>query len=156
VTDRPLNTEAANRTAILREAADAVDATPYPSGFTAGFDKGARWATALLRQMPDEAQQPKTGRRRLTPNEHSAAWHAVEGSAGEEGADAGTILRAVLERLGIDAPDEYERPVVGEQQAEREPCGEGHCRCYGTGTEHADCACGCDCPRDDDGQLIDD
>jgi hypothetical protein len=37
-----------------------------------------------------------------------------------------------------------------------EPCGEGHCRCDGTGSEHADCACGCDCPRDEGGQLIDD
>lgn len=156
MTDLPLNTEAANRTAILREAADTVDATPYPSGFTAGFDKGARWATGLLRQMPDEAQQLKTERRRLTPNEHSAAWHAIEGSAGEEGADAGTILHAVLDRLGIDAPDEYAREAGEQQQAEREPCGEGHCHCYGAGAEHADCACGCDCPRDDDGQLIDD
>ena len=33
----------------------------------------------------------------------------------------------------------------------REPCGEGMCRCYGTGPDHADCACGCDCPRDGDG-----
>lgn len=39
---------------------------------------------------------------------------------------------------------------------DREPCGEGHCRCYGVGPEHANCACGCDCPRDEDGQLIDD
>lgn len=42
-------------------------------------------------------------------------------------------------------------PVEG-----REPCGEGHCRCCGVGPEHADCACSCDCPRDEDGQLIDD
>ncbi|HET6636813.1 MAG TPA: hypothetical protein VFH77_17490 [Streptomyces sp.] len=37
----------------------------------------------------------------------------------------------------------------------REPCGESMCRCYGSGPEHADCACGCDCPRDADGQLVD-
>lgn len=43
-------------------------------------------------------------RRILTPNEYSAAWHAVEGSAGEEGADPGTVLHAVLNRLGIDTP----------------------------------------------------
>lgn len=27
------------------------------------------------------------------------------------------------------------------------PCGESGCLCYGVGEEHADCACGCDCPR---------
>jgi hypothetical protein len=27
------------------------------------------------------------------------------------------------------------------------PCGESGCICYGVGEEHADCACGCDCPR---------
>ncbi|NUS13450.1 MAG: hypothetical protein HOY69_18950 [Streptomyces sp.] len=39
--------------------------------------------------------------RTLTPGEYNAAWHAVEGSAGEEGADPGTVLHAVLDRLGI-------------------------------------------------------
>lgn len=29
-------------------------------------------------------------------------------------------------------------------------CGENSCYCYGLGPEHADCACGCDCPRCDD------
>jgi hypothetical protein len=37
---------------------------------------------------------------------------------------------------------------------DRQPCGEGHCICYGVGPDHAECACGCDCPRDIDGQLI--
>jgi hypothetical protein len=37
---------------------------------------------------------------------------------------------------------------------ENQPCGEGHCICYGVGPDHADCACGCDCPRDEYGQLI--
>jgi len=27
------------------------------------------------------------------------------------------------------------------------PCGESGCYCHGAGPEHADCACGCDCPR---------
>jgi hypothetical protein len=36
------------------------------------------------------------------------------------------------------------------------PCGESGCLCYGTGEEHADCACGCDCPRDPEtGELLD-
>ncbi|WP_393075156.1 hypothetical protein [Streptomyces sp. LN704] len=42
--------------------------------------------------------------RSLTENEYSAAWHAVEGAAGEEGADPGTVLHAVLDRLGITVP----------------------------------------------------
>jgi hypothetical protein len=45
-------------------------------------------------------------RRVLTPAEHSAAWHAIEGAAGEEGADPGTVLAAVLAALHIDAPTE--------------------------------------------------
>lgn len=40
----------------------------------------------------------------LTPLEHHAAWHAVEGAAGEEGADPQTILNAVLRVLKIAAP----------------------------------------------------
>jgi len=37
-----------------------------------------------------------------------------------------------------------------------EPCGESGCLCYGTGEDHADCACGCDCPRCHEcGQLTD-
>jgi hypothetical protein len=30
---------------------------------------------------------------------------------------------------------------------EPQGCGESGCLCYGTGEEHGDCACGCDCPR---------
>lgn len=50
-----------------------------------------------------EARKIET-RRRLTQIEYSAAWHAVEGAAGEEGSDPATVLHAVLERLGIDTP----------------------------------------------------
>lgn len=32
------------------------------------------------------------------------------------------------------------------------PCGESGCLCYGVGEEHADHACGCDCPREEDDQ----
>lgn len=35
---------------------------------------------------------------------------------------------------------------------DREPCGEGMCRCDHYGEQHG--PCGCDCPRDDYGQLI--
>ena len=47
--------------------------------------------------------------------------------------------------------------LINSEDAEdddREPCGESGCICYGSGPDHADCACGCDCPRDDYGQLI--
>lgn len=59
---------------------------------------------------PDTATRAPTGRtgdprRTLTPNEYDAAWHAVEGAAGEEGADPGTVLHAVLDRLGIEWQD---------------------------------------------------
>ncbi|MEU9354950.1 hypothetical protein AB0D65_29145 [Streptomyces griseoloalbus] len=40
----------------------------------------------------------------LTPTEHDRAWHAIEGAAGEPGADPGTILRAVLGALQILPP----------------------------------------------------
>jgi hypothetical protein len=48
--------------------------------------------------------------RQLTESEYSSAWHAVEGAAGEDGADPGTILHAVLNRLGIALPDTPARP----------------------------------------------
>lgn len=41
-----------------------------------------------------------------------------------------------------------ESPATDTEEIEqREPCGESGCICYGVGAEHADCACGCDCPR---------
>jgi hypothetical protein len=44
-------------------------------------------------------------RRRLTELEHDAAWHAIEGTASEEGADPDTVLNAVLRALDIDPPE---------------------------------------------------
>lgn len=55
-------------------------------------------------------------RRALTPNEYDAAWHAVEGAAGEEGADPGTVLHAILNRLGIEWQDAA-RPAATEEAA---------------------------------------
>ena len=59
------------------------------------------------------ADEPVTAAstRTLTPGEYDAAWHAVEGAAGEEGADPGTVLHAVLDRLGIEWQDAA-RPAV--------------------------------------------
>jgi hypothetical protein len=59
---------------------------------------------AVLRQNLAGPEGEDAARRTLTPNEYDAAWHAVEGAAGEEGADPGTVLHAVLNRLGIDTP----------------------------------------------------
>lgn len=53
---------------------------------------------------------PLAARRRLTENEHSAAWHAIEGTAAEEGADPGTVLNAVLRALNIDPPETRPTP----------------------------------------------
>ncbi|MFD9569953.1 hypothetical protein ACFWBI_08925 [Streptomyces sp. NPDC059982] len=54
------------------------------------------------RQSGDRATAP--AHRRLTELEHTAAWHAIEGAVGEDGADPGTVLAAVLRALGIDPP----------------------------------------------------
>lgn len=77
------------------EATIAPLAASQPSEASVEGETGERAATG------------RTGdpRRTLTPNEYDAAWHAVEGAAGEEGADPGTVLHAVLDRLGIEWRD---------------------------------------------------
>lgn len=74
---------------------------------------------ALLAQVR-RLQQP---RRTLTPAEYTAAWHAIEGAAGEPGADPGTILAAVLDALGTATPDAEitDRPSRPAQSSR--PCG---------------------------------
>jgi hypothetical protein len=119
----------------------------YPVEANAEFAAHAR---ADVPALLAEVRRLRT--RTLTEGEYDAAWHAVEGAAGEEGADPATILHAVLDRLGILRPG----TSADGQDDGRQPCGEGHCRCYGTSSAHVDCACGCDCPRDDDGQLLED
>ncbi|WP_327169524.1 hypothetical protein [Streptomyces subrutilus] len=47
---------------------------------------------------------PGPSPRRLTEAEHDAAWHAIEGTAGDPGTDPGTVLAAVLRALNIDPP----------------------------------------------------
>ncbi|MFJ4916086.1 hypothetical protein [Streptomyces sp. NPDC088726] len=68
--------------------------------------------------MPDTT--PTTDLRVLTADEYSSAWHAVEGSAGEPGADPATVLAAVLRVLDISPPA---RLVLGttDQQPETAP-----------------------------------
>ncbi|MER6098392.1 hypothetical protein ABT154_21540 [Streptomyces sp. NPDC001728] len=55
-----------------------------------------------IRAVLDEAFP--LGLRTLTPLEHDRAWHAIEGTAGAEDADPGTVLAAVLRALRINAP----------------------------------------------------
>ena len=49
----------------------------------------------------------------------------------------------MIDIQSLDAPDGNEARF----DEEPVPCGESGCLCYGLGPEHADCACGCDCPR---------
>jgi hypothetical protein len=58
--------------------------------------------------------------RTLTEGEYNAAWHAVEGAAGEEGADPGTVLHAVLDRLRIGWQDTEETHVVADDSDDPE------------------------------------
>lgn len=97
-----------NPEALIAEAREWVRAAvaagiiPPPSSDPAW--KAAAWGAANAdEESAAEARETET-RRRLTQREYSAAWHAVEGAAGEEGADPGTVLHAVLDRLGIDLP----------------------------------------------------
>lgn len=46
----------------------------------------------------------------------------------------------------LGKPVRFTHPEVDPDGERREPCGESGCICYGVGEEHADCACGCDCP----------
>jgi hypothetical protein len=62
---------------------------------------------AVLRQ---NLAGPEGERRTLTESEHNRAWHAIEGAAGEEGADPGTVLNAVLRALDLNPPAAADRP----------------------------------------------
>lgn len=55
-----------------------------------------------------------------------------------------------LDESGIpNVPSDH--AALAEFEDEFMPCGEGHCRCYCPTRAHA---CGCDCPRDEDGELL--
>jgi hypothetical protein len=62
------------------------------------------WANALG-LITSKAEVDRLRARTLTASEYNTAWHAIEGAAGEEGADPGTVLHAVLDRLGINWQD---------------------------------------------------
>jgi len=76
-----------------------------PDGWPASRDVSPNDVADVLRELLGQAGgQPAPGRRRLTELEHTAAWHAIEGTAVEDGADPGTVLSAVLRALNIDPP----------------------------------------------------
>ncbi|MDX3249009.1 hypothetical protein [Streptomyces sp. ME18-1-4] len=90
--------------------------------FNFGVGEQAEADEEFVRHAPEDvrtllAEVRRLRDRQLTEGEHSAAWHAVEGAAGEEGADPGTILHAVLARLGITWPGTA-APKSEEQLAE--------------------------------------
>jgi hypothetical protein len=58
--------------------------------------------------------------RTLTVEEHDRAWHAIEGAAGQEDADPGTVLAAVLHALRINPPtDADEEAYILRKRAAR-------------------------------------
>ncbi|MEV4440438.1 hypothetical protein AB0K09_15720 [Streptomyces sp. NPDC049577] len=91
------------RAGALREAADVAAQWPSDCQSCATELEVAR---ELRRAAGRGAAGPDTRlrTRTLTESEHSRAWHAIEGAAGEEGADPGTVLNAVLRALGINPP----------------------------------------------------
>ncbi|KOU59919.1 hypothetical protein ADK57_32155 [Streptomyces sp. MMG1533] len=77
----------------------------------------------LAVQVERDAARAEVARlraRTLTDSEYDAAWHAVEGAAGEEGADPGTVLHAVLDRLGITWATDEETHVVADDSDDPE------------------------------------
>ncbi|MFD5856135.1 hypothetical protein [Streptomyces chartreusis] len=76
---------------------------------------------ALAAAARQAQQRAKDGRERrvLTPDEHDGAWHAIEGAAGEPGADPGTVLRAVLDALDIQAPSAEDEQAASAELRER-------------------------------------
>lgn len=110
-------------TVLLEEALDIARNEAHRLEVVAGIEaaRGARCVAFLLRRFAETGRRPEplieadydrmarqavSVPRRLTDNEHSAAWHAIEGTASEEGADPGTVLNAVLAALGIDPPQQ--------------------------------------------------
>jgi hypothetical protein len=71
-------------------------------------ETGLRVMDALEQPIPavggQDAGQPAEAVRTLTPLEHDRAWHAIEHATGQDAADPGTVLNAVLHALRINTP----------------------------------------------------
>jgi hypothetical protein len=101
----------ADRAAILREAADTVDATDLPDDYVDLFDNGARWATTQVRRLADEAQ-PTDGTKRPedAARRFARRLHAVEQlCSGRPGYHTVTV-KTLLTAMG-DANDEAQQPT---------------------------------------------
>ncbi|MGV9352337.1 hypothetical protein [Streptomyces misionensis] len=95
MTDQQLDLDAIEaRAARLYERTATIDPNAHPD-FGQLTDADVPAMAAEIRRLRA---------RTLTESEHNAAWHAIEGTAGEEGADPGTVLNAVLRALGINPP----------------------------------------------------
>ncbi|WP_405964794.1 hypothetical protein OG713_34660 [Streptomyces sp. NBC_00723] len=70
------------------------------AAFVAAAPTDVRVLLDEVRRLRAELIAPRT----LTESEHNAAWHAIEGAAGEDMADPGTVLNAVLHALGVTPP----------------------------------------------------
>lgn len=95
-----------NPEALISEAREWVRAA-VAGGLLPAPSSSPEWKAATWR-----AAEANPTTRTLTQSEYSAAWHAVEGAAGEEGADPGTVLHAVLDRLGIACPGAEEQLAI--------------------------------------------
>ncbi|MDR3084426.1 MAG: hypothetical protein LBV60_26515 [Streptomyces sp.] len=90
---------------VTRQANDDEEAAAVRVVVLTGRLPELREALAMTAQFAQ--QRIAAGERKpivLTPAEHDRAWYAIEGAAGEPGADPGTILRAVLGALRMLPP----------------------------------------------------
>lgn len=121
-TDQPASLTPEIVSAILRDP----DSPFFPTQITVFCDHCGRERTGdyMVRDDMTSEQRLAVARKHLVDNE---GWeHSQDGDD------------FCPEHAG--SPDEEPR----------EPCGESCCLCCGVGPEHADCACGCDCPRCDE------
>jgi hypothetical protein len=144
-------------TELLANELDAQDAAETRAMLDAAFPNPVQDELTTLRRIV--AEHIWAAATTNPPTDDDALTRIVAVS------EAATALQVTLDNAGIDLTDELDRLAAANFPAElggprptsdddREPCGESGCICYGTGPDHADCACGCDCPRDEDGQRI--
>ncbi|MGW3330578.1 hypothetical protein ACWDF9_08560 [Streptomyces rubiginosohelvolus] len=120
---------AGNHELCDHEADEAPVSTPLAArceALAAEWEKRGEYGDSSITDRARElravlAARVQPARRRLTPQEYDRSWHAVEGSAGEPGADPGTILHAVLHALRIDAPTPAEAQAASPSRRNTSP-----------------------------------